>query len=266
MDSSQLSPDEKAPAPEYERSRYDSPTRSRYLAAVLSFAICALLLLALISMAALSGERAKNGNLLTAITLTPPPPPPQMAHAGAKAKPRATTVVHQAQAAMKLPPHVDIKNPNKVEWPPGFIHMSHADLANADISNIHSAAPGGNGNADGGGGGHGGDDGPGSSRLYNAAWYREPSNAALTGYMQPGQSPGRWAEIKCRTIENYHVEDCQELGEEPRGSGMARVLREAAWQFLVRPPRVDGKSLVGAWVRIHYDFHEKVVHSDGLDP
>jgi protein TonB len=72
--------------------------------------------------------------------------------------------------------------------------------------------------------------------------------------MHPGQDPGRWAEISCRMIENYRVEDCHELAEEPRGSGMARVLREAAWQFQVRPPRSNGKVLLGERVRIHYDF------------
>jgi protein TonB len=260
MDFSLRPPVDDDHAPAYDgRSRYGAPQKSRYVSALLALVVCGLLGLVLLSMAALTIQPDKRGAVLSAIKLIPPPPEQQKAHAGAKSKPKSTVVPHEAQAALKQPPHVQINNPNKVEWPDGFIHMSHADLANSDISKYHSAAPGGNGDANGGGGGHGGDDGPGSSRLYNAAWYREPSNNALAGYMRPGQSPGRWAEIKCRTIENYHVEDCQELGEEPRGSGMARVLREAAWQFLVRPPRVDGKSLIGTWVRIHYDFHEKVV-------
>jgi protein TonB len=55
-------------------------------------------------------------------------------------------------------------------------------------------------------------------------------------------------------IEDHRVEDCHELAESPRGSGMARVLREAAWQFLVRPPVSNGKVLIGERVRIHSDF------------
>lgn len=97
--------------------------------------------------------------------------------------------------------------------------------------------------------------GPGGARLYNAEWYREPSHAELATYL-PHTMPenGGWGEIACKTIDHFGVEDCYELGESPRGSGLSRAARQAAWQFKVRPPRVGGVSQVGAWVRIHIEW------------
>ncbi|MEL0253514.1 MAG: hypothetical protein VW935_16465, partial [Novosphingobium sp.] len=93
--------------------------------------------------------------------------------------------------------------------------------------------------------------------LYAAQWYREPTDAEIGPYMPPRRTNGDWAMIACKTVEKYHVEDCQELGESPPGSGLARAIRQASWQFLVRPPRVNGKPQIGEWVRIRFDFRAK---------
>jgi len=97
-------------------------------------------------------------------------------------------------------------------------------------------------------------EGPGGKTLYKAEWYREPTNVELAYYLPRGAPEGSWATIACRTIEKFRVEDCQELGESPRGSGLARAIRQAAWQFRVLPPRVDGHAMIGSWVSIRIDF------------
>ncbi|WP_260923143.1 hypothetical protein [Novosphingobium sp. 9] len=60
--------------------------------------------------------------------------------------------------------------------------------------------------------------------------------------------------IACQTVEHFHVENCQIIGQGPQGSGYGRAVLDASWQFLVRPPRVNGKEQVGAWVRIRIDY------------
>ena len=99
-------------------------------------------------------------------------------------------------------------------------------------------------------------EGPGGLQLYPVAWYREPYDSELRPYLSQAKQvpPGAWAEIACRMIEHYHVENCRPLGESPRGSGLAKALRLAAWQFLVKPPREGNKVLIGSWVRIRFDF------------
>lgn len=92
--------------------------------------------------------------------------------------------------------------------------------------------------------------GPGGEKLYNVEWYREPTSAEMAPYLPANVREG-WGRIACRMIENYHVDDCYELDESP-GSGLARALRQAAWQLLLRPPRIDGRPIIGTWVNIRY--------------
>ncbi|WP_226017306.1 hypothetical protein [Novosphingobium sp. FKTRR1] len=236
-------------------SRYAAPRRGRGVAMALSLAVCLLLGAALISMGAFQPPAGGRGATLVAVSIAGPKgdkadkPAPEHKQTAT----HATSQTATAQAAARPMPRVVVPSPNKVEWPEGFIPMSHADYASADIGKVKSAAGAGAQSADAGGG-KGGGDGPGGAHLYNAEWYREPTDAQLSGYMHGGSPPGSWAMIACRTLPQYHVEDCQELDESPRGSGMARALRQAAWQFLVRPPRMDGKPMIGAWVRIRFDF------------
>lgn len=130
-------------------------------------------------------------------------------------------------------------------------------FAASDIGKIPARTQGATGSTGAGTGvadSSGSGEGPGGARLYNAEWYREPTSAEMSYYMPKGTPRSGWGEIICRTIADYRVEDCRELSEGPMGSGMARAVRQAAWQFRVRPPRADGKPLIGAWVRIHYSL------------
>ena len=95
--------------------------------------------------------------------------------------------------------------------------------------------------------------GPNGEPLFAAAWYREPYDDELAGYLSTARGPGS-ALIACRTVPDFRVEDCYAIGESPQGSGIARAVLAAAWQFRVRPPRVGGVSKVGEWVRIRIDY------------
>ncbi|MGX7953358.1 hypothetical protein ACWPM1_12425 [Tsuneonella sp. HG249] len=89
--------------------------------------------------------------------------------------------------------------------------------------------------------------------LYAARWYREPTDQELRGYLSTASGPG-YALINCRTAPDFRVEDCELIDEYPSGAQIGRAVMAAAWQFKVRPPRLGGRSLVGAWVRIRITY------------
>ena len=168
-------------------------------------------------------------------------------------------------------------NPLRLPPPtPDFIKVSKAELDAMDLSKIPSNGGAGQGENKGAGQGSGQGTGqgskgligpgagPGGAQLYPVAWFREPYDSELAPYLASAKSapPGASAEIACRMIENYHVENCQILSETPRGTGLAKALRLAAWQFLVRPPRIDNKPQLGVWVRIRFDFRAKAESDD----
>jgi periplasmic protein TonB len=97
---------------------------------------------------------------------------------------------------------------------------------------------------------------PNGEPLFAAAWYREPYDEELRGYLSTASGPG-WGLIACRTVPDFRVEDCVELDENPIGSNIGRSVLAAAWQFRVRPPRRGGVLQVGAWVRIRITYDLK---------
>lgn len=150
--------------------------------------------------------------------------------------------------------------------PLNMVILTPEDYAASDIAKMHphkeSGADAGAGTASAGrdsGSAEGAGEGPGGERLYNAEWYRRPTHAELSYYLPASAPRVGWGMIACQTVEKYHVDNCRELGDSPPGSGFARAVRQAAWQFLVLPPRIGGRPMVGSWVRIRIDFTETEV-------
>ena len=144
------------------------------------------------------------------------------------------------------------------ERPLDLLPLTREELEAADIAKLGTNAPGaGARQAQGSSPGDSQLVGtaPNGEPLYAAEWYREPTSQELSTYM-PKTMPegGGWGLIACRTVARYRVEDCVERGQAPPGSHLAGAVRQAAWQFLVRPPRVGGKTMVGTWVRIRIDY------------
>jgi protein TonB len=231
--------------------RYRPSLRDRLSAIIVSLAVLALIVLALIRMGLIAPGAGSVGERLTAITFRTQ----QADRAEHKAAARA--VRHERQAATRQVVTSQPRPQQKPEVVPPLqlLKLTREEFAAADISRM-AKHPAENADSSGpsGASAYGPGEGPGGARLYNAEWYREPTHAELVTYMPHRDVSGGWAMIACKTQERFHVDDCQELGESPPGSGLARALRQAAWQFLVRPPRLDGKPIIGAWVRIRFDF------------
>jgi len=221
--------------------------RSRVGAAVLSVLMLALMVLAILTLGLMPDLPGRKLSNLTAIDLKGNDRPVQR-HASQTRAAKRVTVQPQPQPPQPVP------TPQPVR-PPVFIQLSREEFAAADISRMPKReAQSAGANQSGSDKTYGPGEGPGGARLYNAEWVREPSRAELAPYFTGNNTAGAWATIACRTIERNHVENCQELDESPPGSGLARALRRASWQFLVRPPRIEGKPLIGGWVRIRFDF------------
>jgi protein TonB len=232
------------------------PDRRRTVSFVLALVVEALLILVLLLFGPHFIPAPKPEGRATSFSMSPSsekeaataPEHRTKAHAAAKPASGTTTPV---------PPLPPVITPSKVPTPPNALPgVLPIQLGASDISKLKSSASSDDGAETGTDSklAYGPGEGPGGQPLYNAEWYREPSDAQLNGYLPKGAPPNSWALIACQTMPAFHVDNCRSLGESPVGSGLGRAMREAAWQFLVRPPRRGGKVLVGAWVRIRIDF------------
>lgn len=166
--------------------------------------------------------------------------------------PRPTVAQEKPKPPRPIPPlPKPAAPPNR---PLDLLVLSREEMAAADISRLGTA--GGRGVAvasssadDSEVVGHG----PQGETLYAAEWARKPTNAELGGYLPPN-APDGYGLIACRTAPQNRVEDCVELENVPRGSRLASAVRQAAWQFRVKPPRKNGRPLIGEWVQIRITY------------
>lgn len=192
---------------------------------------------------------------LSTFDVTAPP-----GRTSAPATPQRTATAKASAGGSRAAPARSITTPvpKPVPVPPSNANGQSMIALDFDLGTVPRRGTG-EGSADGAGKGdsvaaYGPGAGPGGERLYNAEWYREPRPAELNGYLPRGTPPDSWALIACRTIPDNQVENCRSLGESPPGSGLASAMRQAAWQFRILPPRRGGKPIIGAWVRIRFDW------------
>ena len=156
--------------------------------------------------------------------------------------PKPPRIVLPAKPTIALPP-----TPQPSTSPSPWLELSKEDMAAGDISKVPAAGSGGGGDSEIVG------KGPNGEALYAAMWAREPTDAELAGYMPRNGIQG-FGLVACKTIPNNRVQDCVELDQTP-GSRLASAVRQAAWQFHVRPPRKGGRPLIGSWVRIRIEYY-----------
>lgn len=243
---------------------FSSPSKWRERGGGLLFALLfnGLLLLALLTLAPKPIVQLPDFRNPVTFEMAPAPKAEKAQSKAEKSeKQQERSARQQAQPVVK-PSQPVVKPTEQQPSPLPFLVLDSQQMASADIGQMpqKEAADGasgqGNSAAVAGPG-----EGPGGVQLFEAEWYRRPNHAELASYLPPNAPSGGWGLVACKTIDHYHVENCQALGESPMGSGFAKAVRLAAWQFLVLPPRVNGKVMVGSWVRIRIDYSRAVVGS-----
>jgi len=225
----------------YERP----PLRRR--ASGLALALCVNLIL-LFLMLGLGvrlpiARRGEHGALV--IDLSPPSP------RGEQEQAKTTPVrEHRARPVPKPPPIVLPAKPTiTVEKPWPVIELSHEEFAASDVRNLPKASTASAASDDSEVVGRG----PNGETLYGAEWAREPTDQEL-GFYLPKNAPDGYGLIACKTYPQNRVDDCVALGSHPASAHLDRAVLNAAWQFKVRPPRKNGKPMIGEWVRIRIDY------------
>lgn len=240
------------PTAPYERP----PLRRRVTGLALAVGVNLGLLLMLLTLGKFAPEARKVSQALVvdflpeshsneAVTSTQIAQRP-IAHSATKPLPKPPPIVLPAKPTIAVPPPAS--SSRSTPW----LEMSKDEMASSDIGNLPKGTSRSAGDSEVVG------HGPHGEILYAAEWARHPSDAELGGYL-PSNAPDGYGLIACKTIPGDRVEDCIELDQTP-GSHLASAVRQAAWQFRIRPPRRNGVPLVGSWVSIRIDY-ERIVRS-----
>ncbi len=234
------------PAP-YERS----PVQRRVSGLVLAIAANAALLLVLLTLDKFAPEARKASHALIvdllpeshslAVPAKSRAAPTRVQHSDTRPLPKPPPIVLPAKPTIAVPP------PQPVPKASPWIELSQAEMAAGDLRNLPKGSEGSPGDSDVVG------KGPHGETLYAAEWARHPTDAELSGYL-PANAPDGYGLIACKTIPEDRVDDCVELDQEPHGSHLASAVRQAAWQFRIRPPRKNGVPMIGEWVEIRIDY------------
>ena len=223
-----------------------TPLRQRVSGLALAVGLNLLALLLLLGAGVVEIRDPKRSGAVVIDFIADSPEPAKAARRAAETKP-------QPKARTPEPKTVEAPPVPKVALPPTepllYVPMSRTDMAAADLRNFQKVAEDGGAPDDSEAVGRG----PRGEVLYAAEWAREPTNAELAGYLPPN-APSGWGMIACKTVPGNRVDNCVELGNDPPGSRLASAVRQAAWQFRVRPPRKNGKPMIGEWVRIRIDY------------
>ena len=251
------------------RARLPENLSHRAIALIVTIAIELLILLVLLSLGMGISEPASKGSVLSTFdtaapvdepaeddseTATPEPAPtsrPVQTNQPVTPSPLTPpAIVLPRESAVPIPPPAPQPQPSPVPSPqPTAAPTSSIRAVIRDDGPAGPANTGRRGTPDSQVVGTA----PDGSPLYAAQWYREPYPNELSGYLSAVRPPG-WGLIACKTAPQWRVEDCQVVGESPQNSRIGQAVLAASWQFLVRPPRIDGEYQVGSWVRIRIDY------------
>jgi protein TonB len=225
----------------YERP----PLRRRASGFALALGLNLLLLFLLLGLGVRLHPPKKGSGALVVVDLVPQPE-----NSETKAEPSKPVAQPRKRPVPKPPPIVlPVKPTITVEKPLPMIELTHEDYAAADVRALPKSAAASASADDSQAVGRG----PNGEVLYAAEWAREPTNQELSFYL-PRNAPDGYGLIACKTYPRNRVDDCVALESHPASSHLAGAVLNAAWQFKVRPPRKNGKPMIGEWVRIRIDY------------